>query len=112
MINKVTIKQSRSKRLARIRYKVKGTTKRPRLTIYRSNYNLTVQFVDDEKGAVILTEKINGKNISKAKELGINVVKSALKKGIKTAVFDRSGYRYHGVVKALADSVREGGIKI
>jgi large subunit ribosomal protein L18 len=112
MIKAITIKQSRLKRLARVRAKVKGDSSRPRLSVFRSNTTLSAQFIDDTKGFVILTERIDGKNILKAKELGKTIAQSGLKKGITRAVFDRSGYRYHGVVKALADAVREGGIKI
>jgi large subunit ribosomal protein L18 len=112
MIKSPTIKQLRLKRLVRIRAKVKGTPERPRLTVYRSHTALTAQCIDDSKGIVILTKRIEGKNIAKAKELGIELAKTAIKKGITQVVFDRSGYRYHGAVKALADTVREGGIKI
>jgi large subunit ribosomal protein L18 len=112
MIKALTIKQSRLKRLARVRAKVKGNSERSRLTVYRSNQALSVQLVDDIKGKVLLTERIDGKNMAKAKELGERVAKSMLKMGITKAVFDRSGYRYHGAIKVLTDTVREGGVKI
>jgi large subunit ribosomal protein L18 len=112
MIKLKTIKQTRIKRLSRIRAKIHGSAMRPRLTIYRSNTSLSVQFIDDDKKTVIFMEHASGKNVVKAKELGISVAKKAQEKGIKEVVFDRSGYRYHGVVKAFADAIREGGIKL
>jgi large subunit ribosomal protein L18 len=112
MIHANTVKQSRLKRLARIRMKVKGTSLRPRLTVFRSNTALSVQVVNDDTGTVMMSERIAGKNIAKAKELGIAIAQKMKQKHITTAVFDRSGYRYHGVIQMLVDTVREGGVKI
>ena len=112
MFNNKTSKQMRQKRLARIRAKVSGTGDRPRLTVYRSNYALYVQCVDDEKGSVLFSRSAKGKNKETAEKLGADVAAVCKKKGITNAVFDRSGYQYHGVIAALADAVRAGGVTI
>lgn len=105
-----TKKQQRLARRYRIRSKVKGTHERPRLAVFRSNYNMTVQLIDDEKGLTILAATFKSITVSKAKESGESFAKDALRKGIKTVVYDRGGFRYHGVIAAFADAVRSGGI--
>jgi len=112
MYFKQTNKQLRRKRLARVRAKIKGTKARPRLCVFKSNYAMSLQLIDDSSNKVILSCRANGKNISQAKELGIKAAKLIADKGVKTVVFDRSGFRYHGAVKALADTIRQGGITI
>jgi large subunit ribosomal protein L18 len=112
MIIQKTSKQFRVKRLGRIRTLLKGTDVRPRLTVFKSHRAMSVQAVDDSNGRVLFSVRKNGKTIKDAIELGKDMAILALKKGVKRALFDRSGYRYHGAVKALADAVREGGIKI
>jgi large subunit ribosomal protein L18 len=107
MKNKI---ENRIRRKYRIRARVNGTHERPRLSVFRSNKALYVQLVDDEKHVTICTANIDGKTIVKAKELGATIAKIAKEKKVTTVVFDRSGYRYHGVIQALADAVREGGI--
>jgi large subunit ribosomal protein L18 len=107
-----TKREKRMRRKLRIRARVNGTIDRPRLNVYRSNKSIYVQLVDDEKHATIFTVTIKGKTIAKAKELGALIVEKAKKKNITKIVFDRGGYRYHGVIKALADSVREGGLQV
>lgn len=102
----------RQKRKARVRAKVTGTATRPRLSIFRSNTAVSAQIVDDTKGVTILAKRIRGKTKTAGKELGLEVAKLALAKGIKTVVFDRSGYRFHGTVKEVGDAAREGGLKI
>ena len=109
----------RFKRKKRIRARVEGGMERPRLSVYRSNQHLYVQLVDDLKGhtlvaASTLEEELKGKagcTIEGAKTLGSLVAKRALAKNISQVVFDRSGYLYHGRVKALADAAREAGLK-
>lgn len=107
----------RFKRKKRIRAKVEGTIERPRLTVFRSNKNLYAQLVDDAKGhtlvaASTLDEEVKaGSSIEGAKALGTMLAKRALAKKISAVVFDRSGYIYHGRIKALADAAREGGLK-
>lgn len=102
----------RKKRKARVRAKVTGTANRPRLSVFRSNTAILAQIIDDTKGVTLLAKRISGKTKTAGKELGVEVAKLALAKGIKTVVFDRSGYRFHGTVKELADGAREGGLKI
>jgi len=109
----------RFKRKRRIRAKVEGTDGRPRLAVFRSNKHLYVQVVDDLKGHTLvsastleaeLKDKVSG-NIEGAKTIGNLVAKRALAKNIAEVVFDRSGYIYHGKLKAVADAAREGGLK-
>ncbi len=109
----------RFKRKRRIRARVEGTLERPRLSVFRSNQHLYVQLIDDVKGHTLvagstleeeLKEKIGG-TVEGAKTLGNLVAKRALAKNISQIVFDRSGYLYHGQIKALADAAREGGLK-
>lgn len=109
----------RYKRKKRIRSRLSGTTEQPRLSVFRSNANLYVQVVDDASGKTLLSastmEKANrGKiknNLEGAKQLGQLIAKRATEKQISKVVFDRSGYLYHGKIKALADAAREAGLK-
>lgn len=109
----------RFKRKRRIRSRIEGTTERPRLSIFRSNRHMYVQLVDDVKGHTLvsassLEEEHKGKvekTLEGAKTLGGLVAKRALAKNISQVIFDRSGYLYHGRLKALADAAREGGLK-
>jgi large subunit ribosomal protein L18 len=109
----------RFKRKRRIRARVQGTQERPRLSVFRSNKHLYVQLVDDAKGHTLvsastteseLKNKCEG-NVEGAKTIGNLVAKRALAKNIAQVVFDRSGYLYHGRLKAVADAAREGGLK-
>ncbi len=109
----------RFKRKLRIRSRIEGSLERPRLSVFRSNRHIYVQLVDDIKGHTLvaassleeeLKDKVGG-TIDGAKTLGNLVAKRALAKNISQVVFDRSGYLYHGRVKALADAAREGGLK-
>lgn len=109
----------RYKRKLRIRSSIEGTLARPRLAVFRSNKYLYVQLIDDVKGhtlvsASTLEEEMKTRTsdtIDGAKTLGNLVAKRALAKNINQVVFDRSGYLYHGRIKALADAAREGGLK-
>lgn len=112
MIKRISKKLIQSKRVARIRAKVRGTEKRPRLSVYRSNQKLLVQVIDDQKKLTMFSVQGEGKNMTSAKKLGEEIVKKAKTKHITHMVFDRGGYKYHGVVKTLAETVREGGITI
>jgi large subunit ribosomal protein L18 len=105
----------------RIRKKISGTTEKPRLTVFRSNAQIYVQFIDDSKGVTLahasssekeIAEKTKITKIEQARLVGQLAAKVALEKGITDVVFDRNGYLYHGRVKALADAAREGGLKI
>jgi len=107
-----TKKEMRSKRKLGIRRKVWGTADRPRLAVFRSNTQMAVQLIDDDKAVTIAALVTKAKNIAGAHMLGKEVVALAKTKKIISFVFDRSGYRYHGAVKALAEAIREGGIII
>ncbi len=110
---------TRFKRKRRIMARVEGSADRPRLSVFRSNKNLSIQVIDDLKGQTLVSastveEELKGKvknTIEGAKTLGGLIAKRALAKNISKIVFDRSGYLYHGRIKALADAAREGGLK-
>ena len=103
----------------RIRTKVSGTAERPRLSVFRSIKHITAQVIDDATGhtlaAASTTEKktisSGGGNVAGAKAIGKLVAERAIEKGVKSVVFDRGGYLYHGRVKALADAAREAGLQ-
>ena len=113
------MKNSRNKlrlhRKRRIRAKISGTANCPRLTVFRSLKNIRVQVVNDEAGKTLvaanLAEAKSKNDLAGAKKLGQLVAKKCAEKKIKKIIFDRSGYKYHGKVKALADGAREGGLK-
>ncbi len=95
-----------------------GTAERPRLNVFRSLAHIYAQVIDDEKGITLaaassMDKDFEGKggNIEAAKKVGLAIAKKALDKGIKTVVFDRGGYIYHGRVAALAEAAREGGLE-
>ena len=118
MISKIDRKFERDRRHKRVRRKISGTSECPRLCVYRSNNNLYVQIIDDVAqktlvSASTLDKEIKTKHSNKeaAKELGALIAKRAMAKKIKTVVFDRGGYIYHGVVKELAEAAREGGLE-
>jgi large subunit ribosomal protein L18 len=102
----------------RIRRKVRGTTTRPRLAVYRSLNHIYAQLIDDEKAQTIAaastTEKNlgvkTGGNIEAAKKIGQTIAERALAAGVSSVVFDRGGYLYHGRVKALTDAARAAGL--
>lgn len=115
MIKKFDRNGSRLKRRRRIRSKISGTPSVPRLSVFRSNTNIFAQVIDDENGVTLASSSSlkldNGSNVEGAKEVGTLVSKAATKKGITKVVFDRSGYLYHGRVKALAEAAREAGLE-
>jgi large subunit ribosomal protein L18 len=102
----------------RIRRKVRGTTERPRLAVYRSLNHIYAQLIDDDKAQTIAsastTEKSlglkTGGNIEAAKKIGQAIAERALAAGVSSVVFDRGGYLYHGRVKALTDAARAAGL--
>ena len=112
-------KELRRKRIHnRIRRKIRGTSERPRLSVFRSNKAIYCQLVDDINGVTILSASSNDEGVpagqnktEQAKAVGQLLGKKASSANITQLVFDRSGYLYHGRVKALADGVRESGIK-
>jgi large subunit ribosomal protein L18 len=110
--------RKRLKRKIHIRKRISGTAERPRMTVTRSNRRISVQIVDDTKGhtlvsASTLEKELRGikATVEGAGQLGEIMGKRLLEKNIKTVVFDRNGYLYHGVVKALADGTRKAGIE-
>ena len=118
MITKTDRKAERIRRHKRVRRKISGTAECPRLCVFRSNGNLYVQVIDDVKGVTLaqastLDKEVKTKKANKeaAKEVGALIAKRAIEKKIKTVVFDRGGYIYHGVVKELAEAAREGGLE-
>ena len=118
MVSKTDRKLERARRHARVRTKVSGTAERPRLCVYRSNSHLYAQIIDDVAGITLVAAstldkevKTKKSNIEAAKEVGALIAKKAAAKNIKTVVYDRGGYIFHGVVKALAEAAREGGLE-
>ena len=118
MVKKTDRKLERTRRHIRVRNKVSGTAERPRLCVYRSNANIYAQIIDDVAGntlvsASTLDKEVKNKksNIEAAKEVGALIAKRASAKNIKTVVYDRSGYIYHGVIKELAEAAREAGLE-
>ena len=116
MVTKKDKNISRVRRHARVRAKLSGTTEAPRLCVYRSNKNIEAQIIDDTKGVTLVSSSSmvlkldNGSNIEAAGKVGKDIAEKALAKNIKKVVFDRSGYIYHGRVKALAEAAREAGL--
>ncbi len=110
----INMKKNKLQRQRRIRAKITGTADRPRMSVFRSNKGIAVQFIDDLKHVTLLgmrDAKAKGTKTDKAKNLGLEVAKLALEKKIKTVIFDKGSYSYHGRVKALAEGAREGGLK-
>jgi large subunit ribosomal protein L18 len=105
----------------KIRKKISGTPETPRLTVYRSLNNIYAQIIDDISGNTLVSVSSLSKEVSEnlksvkgkiepGKMVGNLLAKKAAEKNIKSVVFDRNGYRYHGRIKALADGAREGGL--
>ena len=124
MIRKISKDEIRQRIHTRIRRKVRGTTERPRLAIFRSVAHIYAQVIDDAKGVTIVAASSSekgsassdarrtGGNVAAAKEIGKRVAERAKEKGITRVVFDRGGYLYHGRIKALADAAREAGLEL
>ncbi|MEG1989920.1 MAG: 50S ribosomal protein L18 [Terrisporobacter sp.] len=118
MINKISKNKTRMTKQKRVRAKVKGTELRPRLCVFRSLNNISVQVIDD-KNAVTLAQastldkeiKIKTSNIAAATEVGALIAKRLLDIKISNVVFDRNGYLYHGKVKAVAEAARKAGLE-
>ncbi|MCX4328816.1 MAG: 50S ribosomal protein L18 [Lachnospiraceae bacterium] len=121
MIKKQSRSEVRAKKHLKVRKRISGTPERPRMAVFRSNNHMYVQVIDDVAGNTLVSastlqgevkeglEKTN--NVDAAAKLGTVIAKRALDKGIKTVVFDRGGYIYHGKVKALAEAAREAGLE-
>jgi large subunit ribosomal protein L18 len=109
--------RKRLRRKIHIRKRVSGTAERPRMTVTKSNRRLSVQIIDDVKGNTLISASSLEKELKAIKatvagagQLGEIIGKRLLERNIKTVVFDRNGYLYHGIVKALADGTRKAGI--
>ena len=118
MINKTSSNGARVARHKRVRKNISGTAERPRLDVYRSSKNIYAQIIDDVEGKTLVSASSleagfegAGSNKEAAKKVGLMVAEKAIAKGIKTVVFDRGGYVYHGRVQALAEGAREGGLE-
>jgi large subunit ribosomal protein L18 len=121
MITKTKVEHRRRLKV-HIRMRVKGTTERPRLTVFKSLKHVYAQIVDDTTGKTLITvsdidktgreqfKDLKGQ-LALGKKVGELAAKKALEKNIKQVVFDRNGYLYHGVVKAMAEGARAGGLK-
>ena len=116
MIKKQSTNNARLRRHKRVRKTISGNATRPRLNVFRSNKEIYVQVIDDEKGITLASSsskilKINGSNVEGATLVGKDIAKKCKEKKIKSVVFDRGGYLYHGRVKALAEAARENGLE-
>jgi len=119
MINKKSKNEMRKKRHLRARKTLVGTPLRPRLNVFRSNKHIYAQLIDDVNGATLAsastlekeTATENKANVDGAAFVGESLAKRAIENDIKSVVFDRSGYRYHGRIKALADAARNAGLE-
>ncbi len=114
----LTPREARLRRHHRLRRRISGTAERPRLVVFRSNRGIEAQLVDDVAGRTLasarhteLKKSFKGSKTEQAAEVGKQLAGAARKAGIETVVFDRGGYLYHGRVRALADAVREGGLR-
>ena len=108
-------KEKRTRRHRRIRSKIFGTRKTPRLSVFKSNKNISCQIIDDQKNVTIASShsrEVSGKTMmEKSLNVGVEIAKRARAKKINSVVFDRGGFIFHGRVKAVADGAREGGLK-
>jgi large subunit ribosomal protein L18 len=121
MTTKLNPNQARKKRHARVRSKISGTAEKPRLCIFRSLNHIYVQVIDDISGHTLaaasskdaeISANTQGKNKKEIAELvGTLVAQRATGNGIKTVVFDRGGYQYHGRIQTLADAARKAGLE-
>ena len=121
MAGRVTAREARRIRHARVRARIVGTSPRPRLCVFRSLNHIYAQVIDDVQGHTIamastldpqIRTEVQGKTkVSAAQSVGLLLAKRAKEKGVTQVVFDRGGYKYHGRVKALAEAAREAGLE-
>ncbi|MEX0823694.1 MAG: 50S ribosomal protein L18 [Balneolaceae bacterium] len=119
--NKVKTER-RNKIRRRIRSTIRGTAERPRLCVFKSSKNVYLQLINDRENATILAvstktadlqKELNDKTaVESAEIIGEALAKAAVDQGVKKVVFDRSGYKYHGIIKAAADGARKGGLDL
>ena len=114
-----TRQEARERRHRRVRKKVRGTSERPRLAVFRSNKHVYAQVIDDVRGVTIAAASTKEKGFSgatatvdAAKQVGKLVAERAKAAGIETVVLDRGGFQYHGRVAGVADAAREAGLKV
>lgn len=111
--------ERRNKIKVHIRSKILGTAERPRMTVYRSNKQISVQLINDKEGKTLvsassLEKEIASQKVTKTEQaalVGKAIAEKARTAGIEAVIFDRNGYLYHGRVKQLADAAREAGLK-
>ena len=113
---------ARGRRRARVRERVRGTTERPRLAVFRSDRHIYAQVVSDSEGTTLLavstlSPELRGQlkkttDVNAAKQVGLLVARRCQERGIKRIVFDRNGFLYHGRVRAVAEGAREGGLEL
>ena len=114
----MTKRQRRTRRRRRVRAKIRGTAERPRLSVFRSNRGVFAQLIDDDAGVTVASvawmepELRELGSMEQAKRAGAMLAERARESGVETCVFDRSGYRYHGRVRALAEAAREAGLRL
>ncbi|NLL00181.1 MAG: 50S ribosomal protein L18 [Clostridiales bacterium] len=121
MVSKESRTNIRRKKHRKIRNRFTGTPERPRLAVFRSNNHMYAQVIDDEAGNTLVAASTLDKDVkaelektndmAAAAHLGTVIAKKALEKGIKSVVFDRGGFIYHGKIKALADAARGAGLE-
>jgi len=120
MTHLITKREHRNQRHSRLRTQISGTANKPRISVFKSNRHVFIQVIDDEARRTIVSSKvvaaaktkIKGTKTEKATKIGEMIAEKMKEKGITQAVFDRGGFKYHGRVKAVAEGIRQGGIKI
>ena len=111
-------KMNNSRRKSRTRFKLKKVTDRKRLTVFKSNNHLYVQVINDEKGITLVSASSMEKSLRDSKhtrkelaeKIGKEIAKRSIENGIKEVAFDKGKYKYHGIIKILADAARDGGL--
>lgn len=119
MFKPFSARAARQRRHARIRKRIRGTSERPRLAVFRSLKHISAQVIDDTRGVTLAAAStldpelrgVTGTKVERARAVGAAIARRAKAAGITKVVFDRGGYLYHGRVKALADAAREGGLE-
>jgi large subunit ribosomal protein L18 len=120
MYKPLNLRQARARRHRRIRVMLHGSPERPRLNVFRSLQHIYAQVIDDTSGTTLAAASTNeptmrtsltGSKTERARAVGRQIAERAREKGVKSVVFDRGGYLYHGRVKALADAAREAGLE-
>ncbi len=113
MLNKKV--EKRIRRHKRVRAKINGTANRPRIAVFKSNTSLYVQVIDDSINKTIIgikSKQKNGSRMQQAEKVGKEIAEAMKKSKLNEAVFDRGGFNYTGVIKKLADTIRDNGIKV